>query len=355
MSVSTYDLNAAIADHRADPHAHPELLQLRQAVTSAGLTFDPADGTQLHTALEQTVDVAVDAAVVTHMIDPAAHAELKQVRQIVSATGMVFDAGQSTQLHSAIDLMIDTNLIAGVAVHKADPFAHPEQKQVRTVITDAGMVYDPADPAQLSAAITHKVVSHAPPDASETVKGVTRFATVEEARSGELNTVAVHPAGLNAALTVKAPLLSPALTGTPTAPTPAAGDASSRIATTAFIKGAMQGLEGQIAGLIPVSAFTGTNQSLTQNGYQKLPGGLILQWGQFWEDTLVLPPGGAVTRSLVFPIGFSSACLQVICCSTLDHVMVAATNLTKTGFTASFSTDTTMNMNLSTRYLAIGF
>jgi len=30
------------------------------------------------------------------------------------------------------------------------------------------------------------------------------------------------------------------------------------------------------------SNFTGTNQSLTSNGYQKLPGGLIFQWGVEW-------------------------------------------------------------------------
>lgn len=39
-----------------------------------------------------------------------------------------------------------------------------------------------------------------------------------------------------------APLASPALTGTPTAPTPAAGDSSTKIATTAFVQGAISGL-----------------------------------------------------------------------------------------------------------------
>ena len=37
--------------------------------------------------------------------------------------------------------------------------------------------------------------------------------------------------------TTKAPLASPALTGTPTAPTPSAGDDSTKIATTAFVQG----------------------------------------------------------------------------------------------------------------------
>lgn len=40
-------------------------------------------------------------------------------------------------------------------------------------------------------------------------------------------------------------------------------------------------------------------QSLTTNGYQKLPGGLILQWG--FIDT--------ITRTVNFPIPFPTACL----------------------------------------------
>ena len=49
--------------------------------------------------------------------------------------------------------------------------------------------------------------------------------------------------GLQTALTAKAPLASPALTGTPTAPTPASGDASTRIATTAYVQTEIAGLD----------------------------------------------------------------------------------------------------------------
>lgn len=37
--------------------------------------------------------------------------------------------------------------------------------------------------------------------------------------------------------TEKAPLASPAFTGTPTAPTPSAGDSSTKLATTAYVQG----------------------------------------------------------------------------------------------------------------------
>lgn len=47
--------------------------------------------------------------------------------------------------------------------------------------------------------------------------------------------------GLDSALALKAPLASPALTGTPTAPTQTAGNNSTRIATTAFVQAALAG------------------------------------------------------------------------------------------------------------------
>ena len=48
------------------------------------------------------------------------------------------------------------------------------------------------------------------------------------------------------ALDAKAPLASPALTGAPTAPTPSPGDASTKIATTEFVQGAVSGGDSQL-------------------------------------------------------------------------------------------------------------
>ncbi len=52
--------------------------------------------------------------------------------------------------------------------------------------------------------------------------------------------------------------------------------------------------------------FTGSNQSLGSNGYQKLPGGLILQWGSVTVD-----PGYDGTASITFPTAFSSSVYSV--------------------------------------------
>lgn len=61
----------------------------------------------------------------------------------------------------------------------------------------------------------------------------------------------VHPSD-----TSRAPLASPALTGTPTAPTATAGTNSTQIATTAFVKAAIDNLETGVTGVKGASEAT---------------------------------------------------------------------------------------------------
>lgn len=78
-----------------------------------------------------------------------------------------------------------------------------------------------------------------------------------------------------------------ALTGVPTAPTPAFGDSSTKIATTQFVQDA-------------IATTLGTSGSVT------LPGGLIFKWGQ----TASLP-AISVTNHINFPVAFPTACYNV--------------------------------------------
>lgn len=61
-----------------------------------------------------------------------------------------------------------------------------------------------------------------------------------------------HVDALETALPLKAPLASPALTGTPTAPTPTAGDSTTKVATTAFVQTAIAAIPAA-----PVSSVAG--------------------------------------------------------------------------------------------------
>ena len=56
---------------------------------------------------------------------------------------------------------------------------------------------------------------------------------------------------------------------------------------------------------VQVSDFTGSNQALSANGYQKLPGGLILQWGN------VSAAPTTSNQTITFPVAFPTVCLNV--------------------------------------------
>ncbi len=96
------------------------------------------------------------------------------------------------------------------------------------------------------------------------------------------------------------------------------------------------------------SSFTGAgNQSLLSPGYQKLPGGLMLQWGYVTATTQ------AVAQTVNFPTSFPTACLLVL--TQIDYrsgSSFAGGYLSVTSFnTSSFNCFYTM----SRYYIAIGY
>lgn len=69
-----------------------------------------------------------------------------------------------------------------------------------------------------------------------------------------------------------------------------------------------QAMASSVKSISPASlaaALQGANQSLAASGYQRLPGGLILQWG----STAPIANGGALT--VYFPLPFPNQCLWV--------------------------------------------
>ena len=100
-------------------------------------------------------------------------------------------------------------------------------------------------------------------------------------------------------LSTLAPKASPALTGSPTAPTQGTSDNSTKIATTAFVRNLINQFknDGTLGGIV--------GGSLTQNGWVKFSNGLILQWGTFNSGS-----NGYCT----FPISFNSTCFNVTTC-----------------------------------------
>jgi len=58
---------------------------------------------------------------------------------------------------------------------------------------------------------------------------------------------------------------------------------------------------------VPYAAFQGANQALATSGYQRLPGGLILQWGTYTYSAGT----DSVTFSVTFPLAFPASCFLV--------------------------------------------
>ena len=60
---------------------------------------------------------------------------------------------------------------------------------------------------------------------------------------------------------------------------------------------------------VALAAFIGANQNLTQNGYQKLPGGLIIQWG---SSLFTFTGAGVLLNTVTFPIAFTAQIYVVL-------------------------------------------
>lgn len=137
---------------------------------------------------------------------------------------------------------------------------------------------------------------------------------------------------------------SPAFSGTPTSPTPATSDNSTKIATTEFVRNLINQFktDGTLGGII--------GGSLTQNGWVKFSNGLILQWGTYNMNSKSV--------SVAFPISFFNSCLNVIGVATRANDSDGktpgydATSISKTGFICTNGTNHLANLNM--RYLAIG-
>jgi hypothetical protein len=130
---------------------------------------------------------------------------------------------------------------------------------------------------------------------------------------------------------------SPALSGTPTAPTAATGTNTTQLATTAFVSNTIA---------------ANTTASITGNGWQRLPSGLIIQWGSGIADS-----SGKITGS--WPTTFPNAVLQAIANSGggatgTSSVRPACIGNGANNSTYTFWQDSAVAGNLI-NYIAIGF
>ena len=99
---------------------------------------------------------------------------------------------------------------------------------------------------------------------------------------------------------------------------------------------------------VALTEFTGDNQSLATNGYQKLPGGLILQWGVTQNIT------AGVQLTVTFPIAFPNSSLQIV--GTIGSNFATATTFTSIYKTSSSQFKASINSGSGAVYwIAIGY
>lgn len=94
------------------------------------------------------------------------------------------------------------------------------------------------------------------------------------------------------------------------------------------------------------SEFAGRNQSLGASGYQKIPGGLIVQWGTY------AIAAGAGTATITFPIAFPTACRAMV--MTMTTTSYSTTLVVPSVSATSAQVDETDGSGCTVLWIAIG-
>lgn len=178
---------------------------------------------------------------------------------------------------------------------------------------------------------------------------------------------------------VRPPIVSPNLTGVPTAPTAAPGTNTEQIANTEFVitevtkaisAGYVKKTGDTMTGTLTIPNGTASghavnlgqfDNSLSTNGYQKLPSGLIIQWGRVANASR--PVDGTALGPISYPIAFPNAVLSVnaqmvggeaIQPVLLDgYLFVKTVGLTSFNLFSGHSTSSTFNFGVY--WIAIGY
>jgi len=160
------------------------------------------------------------------------------------------------------------------------------------------------------------------------------------------NTLVIDATNNRVGIAKASPTTALDVTGTVTA-TAFAGALTGNV--TGNVTGNLTGNAGTVTNGVYTTDFTGSNQSLATSGYQKLVGGLIMQWG-FSAIT------GNGNTAIAFSITFPNSCVNVQITqegidTTADLVPYRVNTVTTTGFNVR----NTMSVVPNVYWFAIGY
>lgn len=111
------------------------------------------------------------------------------------------------------------------------------------------------------------------------------------------------------------------------------------------------GAGATITSAATLAHFTGSNQSLAASGYQKLAGGLILQWG-------TVAVGTDTTAAITFPMAFPTACVHISGSGDLNAISGSSAAQAAAAFTGVTTTGCTVSNDMTAQnvlWFAIGY
>lgn len=177
------------------------------------------------------------------------------------------------------------------------------QRELVAVIEGAGLTLDKTNDGQLLAAV-QRLVANANTWASITAKpstlagfGITDAFNKTETSTTIQAAIAAHFATtVTNALALKAPLQSPPLTGTPTAPTASAGDSSTQVANTAFVQTAL-------ASALPAGTVATFARPTAPQGWLKANGAAVSRSTYAALFAELVTAAGFSAQAFTIPIG----------------------------------------------------
>lgn len=201
------------------------------------------------TRTSTTVTVTNDGGTAATL--PAADGSNAGVMTAAQATAVAGIDGQIASLSSAINAKVQNSMTASTTVAPSATAAQTAiDAKVQNSLTASTTVAPSATAVNTALGLKADLASPA----------LTGTPTAPTATAGTSTTQIATTAFVTAADNLKAPLASPALTGTPTAPTAAGGTNTTQIATTAFVTAAVASKANAASpSFTGVSTFAGAN------------------------------------------------------------------------------------------------